>query len=101
MIEVTGMKVDRQTAQAMFPEQYRVSKKFDDALHKLIMESMEENTHQEQVAFAAITASLTMQLAKMFAVTKTDPLSVIKTFSEVIMSTYKEYMKYEKEKKSA
>ena len=91
-MDLKSLKLSREMAKIMFPKEYEIGNKFDDTLHKLICETLESNKKDQGIAFAAVTASLSMQLAKMFAVAQTDPISVVKTFSDVVMSTYKEVL---------
>ena len=95
--EVHGLKLTRDVAKSMFPDEYAIGEAFEDKLQDLISETLEANKGKGQKAFGAITATMTMELVKMFAIMGTDPVSVIKTFSDVMMSTYKQRFEQLKE----
>lgn len=101
--EINSMKLTRKTAKAMFPKEYAIGEAFEDKLKKLMVETLDEHKGDEQVVFGAITATMTMELAKLFATMNTEPVSVMKTFSEVMLAMYKEklgQMQSKEEKKS-
>lgn len=95
--EVHGLKLSRDVAKSMFPDEYEIGEAFEDKLQALIAETLDANKGKGQKAFGAITATMTMELVKMFAVVGTDPISVIKTFSDVIMSTYQRFEQLKEE----
>lgn len=99
--EVHGLRMTRKAAKSMFPEEFKISEEFEKKLNVLIFETLQANGANDHKVFSAITASLTMELVKIFAITRTDPVSVIKTFTDVLMSVYSELsdnMKDEHEK---
>lgn len=96
--EVHGLRMTRKAAKSMFPEEFRISEEFEKKLNGLIFETLQANGGKDRKVFAAITASLTMELVKLFAITRTDPLSVIKTFTDVLMTTYREYFNLDDDK---
>lgn len=95
--EVHGLKVSRDVAKTMFPEEYRIGEEFEEKLKTLIADTLDANKGKGHKAFSAITATMTMELVKIFAIVGTDPVSVIKTFSDVMMSIYKERFELLKE----
>ena len=96
--EVHGLKVTRDIAKTMFPEEYAIGEAFENKLQTLISETLEENKGKGMKAFSAISASMTMELVKLFAISGTDPVSVIKTFTDVMMSVYSDVADTYKEK---
>ena len=88
--EIHGLKLTRDIAKTMFPEEYAIGEVFEEKLKDLIAETLDANKGKGHKAFSAITASMTMELVKIFAYTGTDPVSVIKTFTDVMMGVYSE-----------
>jgi hypothetical protein len=95
-MELTSLKIDKEVAKIMYPEHYKIGQEFNTDLKELMDNTFNKYKGKDEIVFNVVAAELTMQLAKMFAITMTEPTSVMKTFSEVMLSTYKEVIDHMK-----
>ena len=98
--EVNAVKLSRDTAKVMFPAEYAIGEFFENRLKELITVTLEKNKGQEERAFSMITAVMSMELAKMFAIADTNPTSVIKAFCELLLDVYKKKLELLKEQEN-
>jgi hypothetical protein len=89
-MELTSLKIDKEVAKIMYPEHYKIGQEFNSDLKKLMDNTFNKYKGKDEIVFNVVAAELTMQLARMFAITLTEPTSVMKAFSEVMLSTYRE-----------
>jgi hypothetical protein len=99
MLELNAIKLSRETAKAMFPKQYEMGDKFDKKLKAMVTEVFDENKGDISMAFTVVSAVMSMQLAKLYAISGTDPTSALKAMGDVMLATYKDYYELEKKDK--